>query len=87
MKYNSFSGSCPLPVTPRDTMWTDKDVGRAATTYNHWYHMDTQGGQSGSPVWRTVGADEYIVSVHTTGDDGSGIFEPESLTFKDVSVD
>ena len=39
-------------------MYYDADVGRVADEFNHWYFMDTAGGQSGSPVWRqdsTVG--------------------------------
>ena len=71
---NVKSDSCPDPVSPADTMWTDSDVGRTADTFRHWYYMDTQAGQSGSPVWRTKGSDgsRYILSVHTTGNDGSG---------------
>ena len=71
---NASSGACTHPVSPVDSMWTQSDLGRTATLYNHWYYMDTQPGQSGSPVWRTdpgTGS-RYILTVHTTGDDGSG---------------
>ena len=55
------------------TMWFDGDNGRTASEYNHWYYMDTFGGQSGSPVWVYYSEDErYILTVHTSGDDGSG---------------
>jgi V8-like Glu-specific endopeptidase len=54
------------------TMWFDGDNGRTANDYNHWYYMDTYGGQSGSPVWRYVAPDRYILTVHAYGDDGSG---------------
>jgi len=53
------------------TMWYDSDNGRTANEYNHWYYMDTYEGQSGSPVWRFVDSDRYILTVHTYGDDGS----------------
>lgn len=48
------------------------DNGRTATEYNHWYYMDTYGGQSGSPVWWYNGTDRFICTVHAYGDDGSG---------------
>jgi len=53
------------------TMWYDSNNGRTANEYNHWYYMDTYEGQSGSPVWRFVDSDRYILTVHTHGDDGS----------------
>ena len=54
------------------TMWFDADYGRTANEYNHWYYMDTYGGQSGSPVWRYDGSSRYILTIHAYGDDGSG---------------
>ena len=53
------------------TMWYDSDNGRTANEYNHWYYMDTYEGQSGSPVWRLVDSNRYILTVHAYGDDGS----------------
>jgi hypothetical protein len=55
-------------------MYWDADVGRTANEYNHWYYMDTAGGQSGSPVWlyNYFGAgNRYIMTVHAYGNDGS----------------
>ncbi|HPJ83463.1 MAG TPA: CARDB domain-containing protein, partial [Methanothrix sp.] len=54
------------------TMWFDADNGRTADEHNHWYYMDTYGGQSGSPVWRFVDPNRYILTVHAYGDQGSG---------------
>gem|GEM_PF-3311502 len=54
------------------TMWYDFDDGKTADEYNHWYYMDTYGGQSGSPVWRLEDSDRYILTIHAYGDDGSG---------------
>ena len=56
------------------TMWWDADFGRTADEYNHWYYMDTFGGQSGSPVWwfYSTTSERYIATIHTYGDDGSG---------------
>jgi glutamyl endopeptidase len=58
--------SCPYPKTPVGSMWYDWDYGDYADDYNHWYYMDTQGGQSGSPVWRYVSSPEarYILTIH-----------------------
>ncbi len=70
---NSYDAvNCPYPKTPVDTMWFDADSGRTANEYNHWYWMDTQAGQSGSPVWRYVDPSRWILTVHTTGNDGTG---------------
>jgi hypothetical protein len=55
-----------------NTMWFDSDYGRIATEYNHWYYMDTYFGQSGSPVWRFVDPDRWILSINAYNDDGSG---------------
>jgi len=65
--------NCPYPVTPANTMWWDADNGRTANEYNHWYYMDTQPGQSGSPVWvyYTDPPSRYILTIHAYGDDGS----------------
>jgi glutamyl endopeptidase len=72
---NVYSSSCPYPKTPANTMWFDFDYGRTATENNHWYYMDTQGGQSGSPVWlyNYFGqGNRYIATVHAYSDDGTG---------------
>jgi len=53
-------------------MYHDYDIGTDVTNYNHWYDIDTSGGQSGGPVWRYDGTDRYILTVHAYSDDGSG---------------
>jgi len=55
-------------------MYYDSDIGRVADEYNHWYYMDTYGGQSGSPVWHLNSSTSirHILTVHAYGDDGSG---------------
>jgi V8-like Glu-specific endopeptidase len=64
---------CPYPKTPTNSMWWDADYGRTANENNHWYYMDTQAGQSGSPVWvyYTNPEERYILTIHAYGDDGS----------------
>lgn len=50
------------------SQYYDGDVGAGATNNNHFYWMDTYGGQSGSPVWyRDADLDEYILTVHAYG--------------------
>jgi V8-like Glu-specific endopeptidase len=61
---NAASGSCPYPVSPVDSMWFDFDYGNGATELNHYYYMDTQPGQSGSPVWLLDAGNRYIMTVH-----------------------
>lgn len=57
---------------PSGEMWFDYDQGRTADANNHWYYMDTVGGQSGSPVWLLESGNRYILTVHAYGNDGSG---------------
>ena len=71
---NYASASCTHPKLPVNSMWWDFDNGRTATEHNHWYYMDTQPGQSGSPVWlyNYYGAgNRYITTVHAYGNDSS----------------
>jgi V8-like Glu-specific endopeptidase len=70
---NFSGGGCAYPKTPANSMWFDADSGRTSSDFNHWYYMDTMPGQSGSPVWRLEGGtgDRYILTVHTSGNDGS----------------
>lgn len=44
-------------------MYSDSDWGAGADEYNHWYWMDTRGGQSGSPVWYYDDPDRYVLSI------------------------
>ncbi len=46
----------------RNMYWTN-DYGLDANEYNHWYYLDTTGGQSGSPVWVYYNGGPYILSV------------------------
>ena len=45
-------------------MWFDADTGDHADEYNHAYFMDTEGGQSGAPVWVYDGTDRFTTTVH-----------------------
>lgn len=73
-----YTGSIRTAGYPGDLsmglrMYDDQDVGRTADEYVHWYYMDTAGGQSGSPVWVYYHPEAWhTLSVHTSGDDGSG---------------
>ncbi len=54
----------PFDLDDGDVMYFDSDLGEYADEYNHWYWMDTAGGQSGSPVWQNDGDDPYVLSIH-----------------------
>jgi len=45
-------------------MYRTSDYGDSADEYNHWYWLDSAGGQSGSPVWRYDGTNRYILTIH-----------------------
>jgi hypothetical protein len=47
-----------------ENMYYVSDTGADADEYNHWYWMDTFGGQSGSPIWTEINGTGYILSVH-----------------------
>lgn len=46
-----------------EVMYYCTDNGDRADEYNHWFWMDTAGGQSGSPIWRYDGSNRYILSI------------------------
>ena len=64
-----YTGSLGTAGYPGDldfgeSMYYDYDGGDRATEYNHWFWMDSFGGQSGSPVWRYDGGARYILSIN-----------------------
>ncbi len=65
------SAGYPGDLDNGQNMYFDADSGRTATEYNHWYYMDTGGGQSGMPIWRISGGNRYVLTVHAYGNDGS----------------
>ncbi|MFW9972270.1 MAG: zinc-ribbon domain-containing protein [Candidatus Odinarchaeota archaeon] len=54
----------PIDLESGRYMYYCTDVGEDADMYNHWYWMDTYGGNSGSPVWAEVNGSNYILTVH-----------------------
>jgi V8-like Glu-specific endopeptidase len=46
-----------------ENMYFVSDNGDRANEYNHWFWMDSAGGQSGSPVWTYDGENRYILSI------------------------
>ena len=59
----------PAPDGPSNNgrMFFDSDSGQSANDTKHWYYMDTEGGNSGGPVWRFDGTNRYILTVHAYG--------------------
>jgi len=62
----------PSELAGGDGLYWDNDVTRAATDVLHWYYMDTTPGMSGGPVFTQIEGADYICTIHTTGDDGTG---------------
>ncbi len=56
---------------PSGTQWYDFDSGHSATSFRHFYTMDTFGCQSGAPVWRLNSGNRHILTIHAYGD-GAG---------------
>ncbi|MFX0023698.1 MAG: trypsin-like serine protease [Candidatus Hermodarchaeota archaeon] len=54
----------PADLDNGEYMYYDSDVGDRASNFNHWYWMDTAGGQSGGPVWQEVNGSYYILTVN-----------------------
>jgi V8-like Glu-specific endopeptidase len=73
-----YTGTLKTAGYPADkggeAMWFDSDTGHSVNEYNHWYYMDTAGGQSGSPVWlyETSSDSRHILTIHTSGIDSTG---------------
>ncbi len=55
---------------PKGTLW--KTQGRTTNEknkYRYFYDMDTNHGQSGSPIFVTVSSGTYVCGIHTAGND------------------
>lgn len=71
-----YNGSMNIAGYPDDLcsgecLYFDADNTYQTNEFNHWYYMDTFGGQSGAPVWRYDGTNRYILTVHAYGLYGS----------------
>jgi len=62
----------PADLADGNGLYWDADLSRVATEYLHWYYMDTAPGMSGGPVFTQIDGAEYICTIHTSGDDGTG---------------
>lgn len=54
----------PGDLDSGEYMYYDSDVGEKVDEFNHWYWMDTAGGQSGSPIWTEVNGTNYILTIN-----------------------
>jgi V8-like Glu-specific endopeptidase len=52
-------------------MYYDSDSGHYADAQNHWYYIDTGGGQSGMPIYRIDSGSRYALTIHAYGIYGS----------------
>ncbi len=53
----------PADLDYGENMYWNYDNGDLASEYIHWYFLDIEGGQSGSPVWIYDGVYGYILSI------------------------
>ena len=60
----------PVELDEGKNMYWTHDNGYDANEYNHWYYLDTTGGQSGSPVWIFDDNCPYILSIVTSSISG-----------------
>jgi len=58
------SAGYPGDLDSGEFLYFVADSGDRADEYNHWYWIDTAGGQSGSPVWRYDGINHYVLTIH-----------------------
>ncbi len=56
-----------------DNMYFTEDWGESADYYNHFYWLDTYGGQSGSPVWYYDVDDPTVISIATYGEESDDV--------------
>ncbi|MFN8677835.1 MAG: trypsin-like serine protease [Thermomicrobiales bacterium] len=55
---------------PRGTQWTQTKSPGSLNGRTLTYAIDTEGGQSGSPLWCFAGGERYVVAIHTSGGAG-----------------
>ncbi|MBN2156740.1 MAG: hypothetical protein JW776_11925 [Candidatus Lokiarchaeota archaeon] len=68
-----YTAGYPAEIKSGYYMWeTHDDEANEATEYNIWYHLDSEGGQSGSAVWTYDEGDPYILGVHAYSQLGTG---------------
>ncbi len=65
------SAGYPADLDGGENMYFDFDYGDGATEYNHYYFIDTAGGQSGMPIWKYTGGNRYVLTIHAYGRGGT----------------
>ncbi len=74
---STYTGTLHTAGYPGDldnarNMYRTSANGRTADEYLHWFYLDVSPGQSGSPVWEDDGTNQWILSIVTYADDGTG---------------
>jgi V8-like Glu-specific endopeptidase len=57
----------PYDLDNGNNMYWTSENGGYTNEYNHFFYLDIEGGQSGSPVWTYDGTNRYVISIVTTG--------------------
>lgn len=58
-----YTAGYPGDLSGGYVMYNTTDVGTSADEWNHWFKLDTYGGQSGSAIWTKNSSGEYIISI------------------------
>lgn len=55
----------PYDLDSGNNMYWTSESGGYTSEYNHYFYLDIEGGQSGSPVWIYDGINRYVISIVT----------------------
>jgi len=55
----------PYDLDSGNNMYWTSESGGYTSEYNHFFYLDIEGGQSGSPVWIYDGTNRYVISIVT----------------------
>jgi len=58
-----YTAGYPGDLLFGEYMYNTTDDGDRADEYNHWFYLDTYGGQSGSAIWHVNATGEYIITI------------------------
>ena len=55
----------PYDLDNGNNMYRTSESGGYSSEYNHFFYLDVEGGQSGSPIWLYDGTNRYVTSIVT----------------------
>jgi V8-like Glu-specific endopeptidase len=88
--YPSWDLTCAAsPSPPLCSNYLYGDTGTAMPISDGWrvmHNIDTQPGQSGSPIYKFNGGDRRVIAVHTNGNGGDGLNRGKRLAAASINV-